>query len=261
MPTFAVWERGVLIFSALCHLALLWRLWQQKLARIYSLFFVFLVVDLLQNLLLLPIKAGTNAYWLAYVSSTPFIWLGAYLVVVELYRLILEDYPGVSSVGRKAVTWCLALAVLISTATAVPEFWSSETGKFVVLKLFYSVERSVILGLLVFLILIQLFLYRYRLPLSRNRLLYSSGYALYFGIGMAADIIQTRLLGVRVFRPFSLGVVVFAGLILLAGAFVLSREGEIRPTNDLADTSSERAHLQQQLAEMNRLLSRAARGS
>ena len=53
---------------------------------------------------------------------------------------------------------------------------------------------------------------------------------------------------------------VLAGVILLAGAALLSSQGEARVQLEAVDSSSDRARLQQQLADMNRLLSRAARG-
>ena len=261
MPNFSVWVRGALALSIVCHVALLWRLWREGLVRPYPRLALFLAVDLTQSLLVLPFDVKSVAYRNVVFVSSPFIWLLSYFVVLELYRLILEDYPGISSAGRKAVTWCLILAIGISVSTVIPSLNSSESGPFVFKRFFFSVERSVILGLLIFLVLIQLFLARYRLRLSRNRMLYSTGYALYFGLGMAFDVIAVELLQARVFGPISVGIVAVSDLILLTGAFVLARQGEFRPASDTGDTSAERVHLQQQLAEMNRLLTRAARGS
>jgi hypothetical protein len=140
----------------------------------------------------------------------------------------------------------------------VPDLRAAR-GTFPFLRLFYSVERSVILALLLFLILIQLFLARYKLNLSRNRKLYSSGYALYFGIGIAADIIQNELLGGKSFLQVSFGLVIVANLILLSGTFLLSRAGETRPELKPSETSADQERLLQQLADINRMLTRAAR--
>jgi hypothetical protein len=50
-------------------------------------------------------------------------------------------------------------------------------------------------------------------------------------------------------------------LILFAGSVLLTREGEARVDRlDTHDTSPERARLQQQLVEMNRMLTKVARG-
>jgi hypothetical protein len=105
----------------------------------------------------------------------------------------------------------------------------------------------------------QLFLFRYRLPLSRNRLIYATGYATYFGIGVAQDIIFTSL-GIRVAPDVSLWIVVVAGVVLLAGAVLLRQQGEIKVAHQPANQDDDRMRLQEQLVEMNRMLTRAARG-
>jgi len=253
-----VWQQRVLIFSIACHVVLLWRLWSQKLARVYLALTLFLTAETLQNLIILPVRPRSTLYGYIYVFSTPILWIVAYLVVIELYRLILEDYPGIASVGRKAVSWSMGLGLAASALYAIPDLRAS-TGKFPILRFYYIAERSIVLGLLLFLVLIQLFLFRYRLRLSPNRMIYATGYALYFGVGVAQDIIYTAL-GIRVVYTFDLWIVVAAGVILLGGAALLSSKGEVKVQLEQSDSSGDRARLQQQLVDINRMLSRAARG-
>src|SRR6201999_4207811 len=100
-----VWQQRVLIFSIACHLILLWRLWSQKLARVYLSLTLFLGAEALQNIVILPVRPRSTLYGGIYLLSTPVLWILAYFVVLELYRLILEDYPGIASAGRRAVSW------------------------------------------------------------------------------------------------------------------------------------------------------------
>ena len=255
---FTDWEHGVLLFSTACHGILLWRLWSQKLALVYRFLTIFLVGELLQDVGVLPIPQHSDLYGWIFIFSTPVIWILAYLVVLELYRLILEDYPGIASMGRKAVTWCMGLAVLVSIAYAIPDLRRKQ-GPFPIIPIYVIFERSTLLGLLLFLVLIQLFLVHYRLRLSPNRMVYATGYALYFAIVVAQDTIVTAL-GLSVVYSFNLWTVVAGGVILLAGAALLTRKGEVRVQLETTDSSADRARLQQQLADINRLLSRAARG-
>jgi hypothetical protein len=254
----AVWEHRLLIFSICCHGILLWRLWSQKLVVVYPFLTTFLGAEALQNLAELLIPLHSTLYGGMYMVSNSVLWILAYLVVLELYRLILEDYPGIASVGRKAVTWCMGTAIVVSFAYAIPDLRNTG-GPFPILQVYYIVERSTVLGLLLFLVLIQLFLVRYRLRLSPNRRVYVTGYAFYFGIGVAEDVILTAL-GVRAGDTVGLWIVAAASVILLIGASLLTQKGEVRVQLDPIDSSSERAHLQQQLTDINRLLSRAARG-
>jgi hypothetical protein len=252
------WEHRILLFSIVCHGVLLWRLWSQKLARVYLYLTIFIFAETLQNIAFLPVRFGSTLYGWIFLISTPLLWVLAYLVVLELYRLILEDYPGIASVGRKAVTWCMGLAVIVSILYAIPDL-RTTTGQFPVLRVYNILERSTVLAILLFLVLIQLFLVRYRIRLSPNRMVYATGYALYFGIGVAEDVVLTAL-GVRVAEVVGYLIVVSAAALLLVGAALLSSKGEVRVQLEASDSSSDRARLQQQLTDINRLLTRAARG-
>lgn len=254
----AAWVRVVLIFSAGCHSILLWRLCAEKLWRLYLYFTLFLSAELLQGLILIPFPIQTAGYFYTVLISGPIIWILAYLVVLELYRLILEDYPGISSVGRQAVTWCMGVAVIVSIIYAIPDL-RRTTGPFPANRMYGVVERSTILGLLLFLALIQLFLFHYKLRLSPNRMIYATGYAIYFASTIAPDIVVASV-GIRVGTDFSLWTSSIGSAILVAGAVMLRKEGEVRVEPQAVDEDSERARLQQQLTEMNRLLIRAARG-
>jgi hypothetical protein len=253
-----VWEQRVLLFSIVCHGVLLWRLWSQKLAGLYLFLALFLAAETLQSIAFLPLRPRSSLYGWVFIFSTPVLWILAYFVILELYRLILEDYPGIASVGRKAVTWCMGFSLVAALAYAIPDL-RSASGRFPVLRIYIIFERSTVLGLLLFLVLIQLFLVRYRLRLSPNRMVYATGYALYFAVVVAQDVIVTAL-GVQVVYSFNLWTVVAGDLILLAGAFLLKNKGEVRVQLESIDSSADRVRLQQQLADINGMLSRAARG-
>jgi len=251
------WQQLVLVFSIVCHVVLLWRLWAQKLARVYLYLTAFLVGETFQSIVVLPVSPRSVLYEGIFLWSTPFLWILAYLVVLELYRLVLEDYPGIASAGRKGVSWCMGVAIVISFVYAIPDL-RTQAGAFSVMRTYVIFERSIVLGLLVFLVLIQLFLFRYRLRLSPNRMVYATGYAVYFALVAAWDAVITSL-GLHIVASFNLGIVVISDVILLAGAALLSQAGEVKPQLEAVDSSADRARLQQQLADINRMLSRAAR--
>src|ERR1700722_5380667 len=130
------WAHRVQIFWIAAHGVLLWRLWSQKLARVYLFLAIYLIGDALQGLALFSIKWRTTLYGWIYLSSTPVLWILAYLIVLELYRLIFEDYPGISSVGRKAVSWCMSLAIVVAVLYAIPDL-RTTAGRFPVLRIYY----------------------------------------------------------------------------------------------------------------------------
>lgn len=254
MP-FLEWVRLALGFSIACHVVLLWRLFSERLAQCYVFLAVYLSAETLESVVLLP--ADSSTYRLIYFIATPVTWILAYFVVLELYRLILEDYPGIASAGRKAVSWSLGLAVVVSGGYAIPDLGNSGAAS-PFTHVYVVLERSTVLGLLVFLVLIQLFLLRYRLRLSPNRMVYATGYAIYFALTMALDVVIATV-GAKAVMSLNLWTAVAGSTLLLAGAVLLRRAGEVKPQLEAVDSSADRARLQQQLADINRLLSRAAR--
>jgi hypothetical protein len=252
------WQPFVLIFSIICHLLILWRLWSEGLVRLYVFLAVFLAAETVATAILLPVSPKSSLYVDIFYVFTFISWILSYLIVLELYRLILEDYPGISAVGRKAVSWSLGLGVIASIAYAIPDL-RANSGAFWLLRAFVILERSVVLGILVFLVLIQLFLLRYRLRLSPNRMVYAAGYAIYFAVTMAQDVIVASL-GVKVVYAYTLFMNVGASLLLVAGAALLSQKGEVKVKLEAADSTDDRVRLQQQLSDINRMLTRAARG-
>jgi hypothetical protein len=252
------WQYWVQISVVVCHCILLWRLLSQHLAKVYLFLTIFLAAEFIQGLALLPLRIHSTVYAWSYIGATFALWILSYFVVLELYRIILEDYPGISSVGRKAVTWCLGLAVVGSALFAIPDLRTSS-GPFPILRIYYILERSTVLALLLFLVLIQVFLIRYRLRLAPNRITYAIGYAIYFGITVAQDVIFTSL-GIRVVDAVGVWTNIAGAAVLLTGAVMLSKEGEARVQLEAVDSTGDRLRLQQQLTDINRLLSRAARG-
>ncbi len=105
---------------------------------------------MIQDIAGFPIQRNSDLYAWLFVYSTPVLWVFAYLVVLELYRLILEDYPvtlPVSAAG--AVTWCMGLALAISVLYALPDL-KGAPGPSPILRIYFVAERSTVLGLLLF---------------------------------------------------------------------------------------------------------------
>ena len=97
----AIWEHRVLLFSIGCHGVLLWRLWSQKLIGVYPFLALFLGAEAIQSIAVSSMRLHSTLYGWVYVASNPILWILAYFVVLELYRLTLEEYPGIASVGAQ----------------------------------------------------------------------------------------------------------------------------------------------------------------
>ena len=79
--------------------ALAVKLCLSALYRTLPFFLVFLLYRLFRTLGLFCLPYGTNLYGWAWAFSAPLFWLAYILVVLELYSLVLRNYPGIAAWG------------------------------------------------------------------------------------------------------------------------------------------------------------------
>jgi hypothetical protein len=241
--------------EAACYLALLGRLYFMGLASRYRFLCAYLVLEALGTGGLAWIPINTWTYTIAYFCVTPVLWVLGYLVVLELCRLILEDYPGVAGAGRRLVNWSMGAAVLVALGFAAHGL-RARLGTFPVLRSFAIVHMSVRVGLLFFLLVILYFVYRFRLSLPRNRKLYGVGFAICWGLVLVADALSIGAGTAHYVLLYSCEMLTCSAL-MVAACFMLKPSGEFRATRGEPDTDERRAILHRRLAEMNHLLTRA----
>ena len=151
------------------------RIWWTRLYRVYTWFFIYLLLVLLQTIVptYFPVQGAAYLYiWM--VSETLVVALYT-LVVLETYAIILRDLPGIATVARQYMTVAIFCAIVVSlllvgfekTPRTVPQY-------------FMVCERATISSLLAFVLLSMIFLVYYPVPLTRNAVTYSAGFAIYF---------------------------------------------------------------------------------
>ena len=97
------------------------------------------------------------------------------LVTLELYSLVLRDLKGIATVARKYIQLSIAISILFSLLLLGIEQTPKKP-----LPIFFSFERPIVSSLIFFVIFITGFLSYYPIPLSRNVIYYTIGYAVYF---------------------------------------------------------------------------------
>jgi hypothetical protein len=199
------------------------RLWLAGLQRVYPFFFTYLVAELLQILLLsaIPNSRHGHAYRYFWVASEGIIDCCYALIVVELYRVVLRDLPGIATISRRYVTITVAVATLGSLLLLRLE---ETPGNFV--STFFVIERAIVFSLVVFILLVSAFLAYYPVPLNRNVVIYSVGYAVYFLTKATALFVRT--LGHHVAPQISTVLMAVSSVCLLFWALTLNRRGEMR---------------------------------
>jgi hypothetical protein len=166
---------------------------REGLQRTYRFFSVFVVFSVLRALTLMsaaPLaklvtgnsseRFGLNVYGWTWMLTEPVEWTLYILIVLELYGLVLQKYPGIASLGRWAIFAGLGIALAITALTLSADssnpYEIFSTGGHMVM----VAGRGIASSLVIFLLLITAFLSMYPVPLSRNVVVYSIVYAVYF---------------------------------------------------------------------------------
>jgi hypothetical protein len=197
------------------------RVWTAGLYVLYPYFFSYLLVDFFQTLLLVSISFQGWLYRRLWVASESLIDCCYVLIVFELYRVVLRDLPGIASISRRYITITVSIAIPLSLLVLRLE---ETPANFV--SVFLVIERAVVFSLVIFILLVSAFLAYYPVPLHRNVVVYSIGYAVYFLTKTAALFIRT--LGYYVAPQISTALLVVSSACLLFWTLGLTRSGEVR---------------------------------
>jgi hypothetical protein len=197
------------------------RLWLAGLHRIYPFFFSYLLAELLQTVFGAAIPYKAHVYRYFWMASEGIIACCYTLIVVELYRVVLRDLPGIATISRRYITITVAIATVGSLFLLRLE---EDPRNYV--STFLVIERAIVVSLVIFILLVSAFLAYYPIPLNRNVVIYSIGYAVYFLTKATALLVRT--LGHHVSPQISTILLVVSSACLLFWALTLNRQGETR---------------------------------
>jgi hypothetical protein len=234
------------------------KLYRHKLHRVYSVFFIYLLFTTAQNLLLLQIAPRSKAYTSVWLISMPVAWVLSILIVLELSSLVLRDYQGLLTFGRRALALFLAASFLIAFASLYPDLQRMD-GTYPVVAGFLAVQRALTSSLAVFLVLLTAFLLFFPIPLRWNLAVYALVYFIYFA-ATSAGIFLRNVFGPEVTRSINTGLTAVGALSLLLWLILLTAKGEKRETVVGPRWSAEREKpMLEQLNAVNAALLRTAR--
>lgn len=172
-------ERGLWIAVEVCCLALLVRLWRTGLIRTYRYFGMFAAVHAAQTAVLFFIPPHTDVYAWVYLGFSPVVGVFAILAALELYGLVLSQYPGIGSLGRWVVLGGMIVAFTLSSLSLYLDLAKIPDISPILLYL-AAAERGLNSALLLFLFLVTVFLVWFPVPLSRNTVVHSIVMAVFF---------------------------------------------------------------------------------
>ena len=217
-------ERSLWLGNMLLCCVLIVRLYFVKLASTYRFFFASLTFFLLRSVASWPIDDRSAGYATFWKSTEPVAWILSTLVVLELCSLIFKEYRGIQVLGRRTIYASLAAAVLISLILLAPT-WRHSNEAMLSISRFLMVERGVDSALVILLLLLLGFLALLPIPLSRNVVIHSILYAIFF-MASSLGIFIANMTSHETFRVISTCLLAVAFLCLVAWIVLLSREGE-----------------------------------
>jgi heme exporter protein D len=169
--------KAVLLLGSLLMALMLYR---TGLYRRYPIFFAFFIFRILNSIWPMFLETSSDLYQKVWVLSTP-IALGFYvLMVVELYKLVLEKYKGLYTLGRWAMYVSLAVSVTISVISLLPRIHPSAAQRSRIMSYVLATERGIDTALAIFIVLILCFLSLFPVKLSRNVRVHALVFSIFF---------------------------------------------------------------------------------
>jgi hypothetical protein len=258
MSAMALWLRIAAMVAVAAYIALLARLLHQRLYRRYRWLFWLFAAIAAREIALLQIPFRRALYGSVYMLSAPVVWVLAILAILELYRLLFDDFPGLASAAR--VFTGISATVGISVALGLYILGPGPPARAALAyRTVIGVDQTVHLATFLFLALMQVFLMRFPVPHRPNLTVCTIGYTLYFGSGAGVMLLMAAAPAGRTWRYLELSLLFFSNLVLLVWAASMRRSGEQVQVEKRAWAPGEPEALRDQLETFGGLIERAGR--
>src|ERR1022692_4536966 len=178
--TSAVLVSGLRAVLLLGSILMVLKLYHTGLYHLYPIFFAFFIFRIPNSIWPLFLDVSSNLYLHVWVLTEPFEFGFYVLMVVELYKLVLEKYKGLYTLGRWALYVSLAISVTISAISLMPRITPSLPQQSKVMFYMLATQRGVDTGLAIFIVLILCFLSLFPVKLSRNVRVHALVFSIFF---------------------------------------------------------------------------------
>jgi len=219
--------QGVLLLGSILTAV---RLFRTGLYRRYPFFFLYFVLRIPNSLWPLFLDTSSNTYLHVWVFTEPVFVVLYVLMVFELYRLVLEKYEGLYTLGRWAMYLFGTISLGVSALTLIPRIRPTAPQSSKILGYFFAIERGVDFSLAIFLILLLFFLALFPVKLSRNVRVHAIIYPVFF-LSNTLALLMRGLFGMQHVDQFNAVFSVVSVAAMIAWLVLLSPEGEEAPAH------------------------------
>ncbi len=256
----AFWRQlasGLGMASAILAALLAVRMYRERLHRIYPVLFTFLLFDAARTLVSSAFAQGTSRAAYLFIATEPLAWILNFMMVREIFHIVLREHPGIDSVSRGFTRYAMAVSVVASAALLWMDY-ASAPGLTQLLQGTFLFGRVALLALVVLLAAGVVFMSWFPVTITRNASVLVTGYAVYFG-AKGLLLLARNLAGADFNMAGGIAVLcVFSGC-LAAGILLLKASNEHRQREYRPPSDPEEAHrLLAQLERINRKLEESA---
>ncbi|HXJ40586.1 MAG TPA: hypothetical protein VNH18_15005 [Bryobacteraceae bacterium] len=232
-----------------------WRLFARGLTQRQAGLTLFLLFRCLFSVIAAALPPSSQLYFWTYVSMVLLYSLISIGAVRESLALVLDDYPGIRSLGRWTMYGALIVGLISSLAIGAA-FWRGSQFH----TNLYSIQvvnRSVTFSLAIVVASLLIFLSHYPLDLSRNRLVSSVAFGALFLSEALTVFVDTMAPHLRMPRVDQLGSLFGSGCLIVWGLLLQHEEPAPRPPRPPRPREE---HLLRQLRALDRIASKVGHG-
>lgn len=234
------------------------RLFRNGLSLRYKIFFAYVIFRVPNAGWTFFVDTNSNTYLNCWMATEAILWVFYVLLVLELYRLVLEKYRGIYTLGRRFMYFGVGVAITISALTLIPKISPQMPQRSRILNYFLSAERGIDFSLAIFILLILLFLVVFRVPLARNVKVHAAIYSVYFLSNTMVFLLRS-LFGLRMSDEMNILLMAASCGCLMAWLLLLSPQGELVAAPVARVRPSDEQRILVHLDALNRTLLRSAK--
>ncbi len=185
-----LWHANV--FALACVVA---RLAFTRLYRTYPFLFVFFLAEAGGDIVLSHIPLHSDSYAISYMAFQLITHFAALAVLLEMYRVALREHAGLAAFGRASVL-SVTLGALVITVFGAFLDRAVPAGQSVIVHRFLTLERTLDVVILVFLLGTACFLTWFPVKLPRNLAFSIAAFSLFY-FTRASMLLAVNLLPAR----------------------------------------------------------------
>lgn len=237
---------------------LAWRLWREKLFRVYRYLFAFSMFEAVRVLVAGGIRRGTSTYANYYYATEPILWIFYALIATEVFTTALRSQNGISKLGRQAITVAVVTSAFLASLSLFVRFQQSSDASWL-LESYITIGRVVFLSLLIFVLLLIMFLSWFPVPMTRNAMVHAGVFTFFFGAKVCILLLRNYF-GNAALAVLNMMLAVITISSLALWSAMLTSQGELRIVRSgVRRNPLDQRRLLSQLESINRTLLHSAR--